>query len=81
MKRVVEAIRAAKQPNGRPVFPDDKKFLERVAWVESKFGTEKHPHPTYPNRGGIWKVKAQAQKMKSIDLFLPHQLSDNQLKM
>lgn len=36
-------------------FPDDKGFLRRIAWVESKYGTDKN---TYRSgyHGGIWQV-------------------------
>ena len=38
------------------VFPDDHKFLCRVAWVESKYGEDPGTYrPGY--YGGIWQVK------------------------
>lgn len=41
--------------NGLGIFPNDYKFLCRIAWVESKYGTA---HGTYrPGYyGGIWQV-------------------------
>ncbi|XP_031569834.1 uncharacterized protein LOC116304268 [Actinia tenebrosa] len=37
------------------IFPDDNKFLCRVAWVESKYGTNSRTYrPFY--YGGIWQV-------------------------
>ena len=46
---VVQKIQASN------IFPDDKKFLCRVAWVESKYGTDPN---TYRRgyHGGIWQV-------------------------
>ena len=46
-KEVVEVI------NG--IFPNDHKFLCRVAWVESKYGNDSGTYrPGY--HGGIWQV-------------------------
>ena len=46
-KEVVEVI------NG--IFPNDYKFLCRVAWVESKYGNDPGTYrPGY--HGGIWQV-------------------------
>lgn len=41
--------------NGLEIFPDDQEFLSRIAWVESKYGTDKD---TYRSGyyGGIWQV-------------------------
>ena len=38
------------------IFPNDKKFLCRVAWVESKYGLARgtYRHGYY---GGIWQVR------------------------
>ncbi|XP_067038608.1 uncharacterized protein [Acropora muricata] len=37
------------------IFPDDHKFMCRIAWVESKYGTDKGTYrPGY--HGGIWQV-------------------------
>ena len=37
------------------IFPDDKKFLCRVAWVESKYGNAPGTFRT-GYYGGIWQV-------------------------
>ena len=49
VEEVVDMIKASR------IFPDDKKFLCRVAWVESKYGTDRN---TYRKgyHGGIWQV-------------------------
>jgi len=42
--------------NSSGIFPPDNKFLCRVAWVESKYGTDSG---TYRDKyyGGIWQVR------------------------
>ena len=54
VKDVVDTI------NGLGIFPNDHKFLCRVAWVESKYG--KDPN-TYRSGyyGGIWQVSGLFQ--------------------
>ena len=49
VKEVVDII------NGLGIFPNDHKFLCRVAWVESKYG---EAPGTYRSgyHGGIWQV-------------------------
>ena len=49
VKEVVDKI------NGLGIFPNDHKFLCRVAWVESKYGQDAG---TYRSgyHGGIWQV-------------------------
>ena len=41
--------------NGLGAFPNDKKFICRIAWVESKYGNDGN---TYRSgyHGGIWQV-------------------------
>ena len=42
--------------NSLGIFPNDHKFLCRVAWVESKYGEARGTYrPGY--HGGIWQVK------------------------
>ena len=44
-----------RQIEGSFIFPPDKKFLRRIAWVESKFGDDPGTYrPGY--NGGIWQV-------------------------
>ena len=41
------------------IFPDDHGFLVRIAWVESKFGTDPNTFTNKdgrPYHGGIWQV-------------------------
>ncbi|KAJ7349516.1 hypothetical protein OS493_038869, partial [Desmophyllum pertusum] len=49
VKKVVDTI------NDLGIFPNDRKFLSRVAWVESKYGEDPG---TYRSgyHGGIWQV-------------------------
>lgn len=49
VKEVVDTI------NGLGIFPNDHKFLCRIAWVESKYGEDSG---TYRRgyHGGIWQV-------------------------
>ena len=55
VKDVVDTI------NGLGIFPNDHKFLCRVAWVESKYGEDPN---TYRSGyyGGIWQVSGLFQK-------------------
>ena len=54
VKDVVDTI------NGLGIFPNDHKFLCRVAWVESKYGEDPN---TYRSGyyGGIWQVSGLFQ--------------------
>ncbi|XP_013404288.1 uncharacterized protein LOC106169384 [Lingula anatina] len=50
---VVESV--VKQIHSSGLFPDDKKLLRRIAYVESKDGTDRNTYrPNY--YGGIWQV-------------------------
>ena len=74
VKDVVDTI------NGLGIFPNDHKFLCRVAWVESKYGEDPN---TYRSGyyGGIWQVsglfkinydkkKQQRQKRHEFSLVI-----------
>ena len=81
VKDVVDTI------NGLGIFPNDHKFLCRVAWVESKYGEDPN---TYRSGyyGGIWQVsglfqinydkKQQRQKRHEFSLVIarPNSLSN-----
>ena len=44
------------------IFPDDHKFLCRIAWVESRYGTYRGTYrPNY--YGGIWQVSYNTIKI------------------
>ena len=71
VKDVVDTI------NGLGIFPNDHKFLCRVAWVESKYGEDPN---TYRSGyyGGIWQVsglfqinydKKKTAKTKATSVF------------
>ena len=52
VKAVVDKI------NSVGIFPNDRKFLCRIAWVESKYGSARGTYrPDY--YGGIWQVMNQ----------------------
>ena len=47
--------------NSLGIFPNDRKFLCRVAWVESRYGAARGTYrPRY--HGGIWQVKIEVSK-------------------
>ena len=46
------------------IFPDDHKFMCRIGWVESKYGTDKGTYrPGY--HGGIWQVSHYTRKINA----------------
>ncbi len=55
VKKICEVIRSLKKADGKHLFPDDNNFMERMAWVESKFGTDLDA--TDPYTAGIWQVR------------------------
>ncbi len=57
VKKICKLLRSLKKADGKHVFPDDNNFMERMAWVESKFGTDLNV--TDPDRAGIWQVRAR----------------------
>ena len=50
---VVDKVVAA--VNGSGLFPDDHGLMKRIAWVESKFGTDPRTYKL-GYHGGIWQV-------------------------
>ena len=47
------------------IFPDDHKFMCRIAWVESKYGTDQGTYrPGY--HGGIWQVSHYTRKTLAV---------------
>lgn len=60
---VVKAV--VDQIHGLGIFPDDHKFLCRIAWVESKYGNTRG---TYRAKyyGGIWQVSHNTKKLTSL---------------
>ena len=66
---VVNAVKHKMDLSG--IFPEDDRFLARVAWVESGFGT--HNDTYIPNfQGGIWKVNLAKLTQTQSTVQFPH---------